>query len=167
MLGPILDTGIALMLVYLVLSLICTALQEWVAKIFELRSNNLETGLKSLMSDELARDFLQSLQLIGLNRAGPRTTLPGPIKLKSEFGISNIPADRFISYLFRGSDVSVPTGVVASDLTAGLARIDAAIDAIPSLSPEAERIKALLRGFKAEAAGEIEVFETKIKAMSA
>ena len=83
--------------------------------------------------------------------------------MKSEFGISNIPADRFISYLFRGSDVSVPTGVVASDLTAGLARIDAAIDAIPSLSPEAERIKALLRGFKAEAAGEIEVFETKVK----
>lgn len=151
------------MLMYLVLSLICTALQEWVAKIFELRSNNLETGLKSLMSDELARDFLQSPQLIGLNRAGPRTTLPGPIKLKSEFGISNIPADRFISYLFRGSDVSVPTGVVASDLTAGLARIDAAIDAIPSLSPEAERIKDLLRGFKAEAAGEIEVFETKVK----
>lgn len=56
------------MLMYLVLSLICTALQEWVAKIFELRSNNLETGLKSLMSDELARDFLQSPQLIGLKR---------------------------------------------------------------------------------------------------
>lgn len=163
MLGPILDTGIALMLMYLVLSLICTALQEWVAKILELRSNNLEKGLKSLMSDQLARDFLQSPQLIGLNRAGPRARLRGPIKLKSEFGISNIPADRFISYLFRGSDVSVPTGVAADDLAAGLARIDAAIDAIPSNSPEAERIKALLKGFKVEAAGEIEAFETKVK----
>jgi hypothetical protein len=47
----VLDVAIGLIFVYLLLSLICTALLEVIAAVFSLRAKNLEAGIRSLFSD--------------------------------------------------------------------------------------------------------------------
>ena len=49
--SEILDIGIGLAFVYLLLSLICTVLNEWIAGVMGLRAKNLEAGIRSLFSD--------------------------------------------------------------------------------------------------------------------
>jgi hypothetical protein len=49
---PIIDVAIGLVFAYVLLSMLCTLLNEWVARIFRLRSNNLTRGLKQLLSDK-------------------------------------------------------------------------------------------------------------------
>ena len=47
----ILDVAIGIAFVYLLLSLICTAINEWIASLLNLRGTNLEKGIRSLFSD--------------------------------------------------------------------------------------------------------------------
>ena len=47
----VLDVAIGLVFVYLLLSLVCTALLEIIAAFFNLRARNLEDGIRSLFSD--------------------------------------------------------------------------------------------------------------------
>ncbi|NWF94114.1 MAG: hypothetical protein HXY46_14530 [Syntrophaceae bacterium] len=47
----ILDVAIGLMVVYLFLSLICSVITEWISKRLEMRSKNLEEGIRSLLND--------------------------------------------------------------------------------------------------------------------
>jgi hypothetical protein len=47
----ILDVAIGMAFVYLLLSLLCTAINEWIAALFNLRGTNLEKGIRSLFSD--------------------------------------------------------------------------------------------------------------------
>ncbi len=47
----VLDVAIGLVFVYLLLSLICTAILEVIAAVFHLRATNLEQGIRSLFSD--------------------------------------------------------------------------------------------------------------------
>ena len=47
----VLDVAIGLVFVYLLLSLVCTALLEIIAALFNLRARNLEDGIRSLFSD--------------------------------------------------------------------------------------------------------------------
>jgi hypothetical protein len=49
--SEILGVGIGLAFVYLLLSLICSAVNEWIAGILGLRARNLEAGIQSLFSD--------------------------------------------------------------------------------------------------------------------
>jgi hypothetical protein len=49
--SAILEVGIGLALVYLLLSLFCSVISEWLARIFEFRANFLEQGIRSLFSD--------------------------------------------------------------------------------------------------------------------
>ena len=52
--GPIVDVAIGLIFFYVVLSLICSAVQELVASVFGLRSSNLGKGIRNLLGDEYA-----------------------------------------------------------------------------------------------------------------
>jgi hypothetical protein len=47
----ILDTAIGLVFIYLILSLICTALNEWIAGMLSRRSKTLYEGIKTLLED--------------------------------------------------------------------------------------------------------------------
>ncbi|HEX8456545.1 MAG TPA: glycoside hydrolase domain-containing protein [Pyrinomonadaceae bacterium] len=49
--SDILDVAIGLVFVYLMLSLICSVLNEWIAALFSMRSNNLEDGIRNLLKD--------------------------------------------------------------------------------------------------------------------
>ena len=59
---PIIEVAIGLVFAYVLLSMLCTFLNEWVARLFSLRSKNLERGLKQLLADQektgLAREVL-------------------------------------------------------------------------------------------------------------
>ena len=49
--NEIIEVGIGLAFVYLLLSLICTVMNEWIAGVLGSRARNLEAGIKSLFSD--------------------------------------------------------------------------------------------------------------------
>jgi hypothetical protein len=72
--SQILDIGIGLIFVYLLLGLIFSVLNEWIARIFALRSGNLEDGIRNLLSGkssegrELADIFYEHPLVKGLSR---------------------------------------------------------------------------------------------------
>jgi hypothetical protein len=59
---PVIEVAIGLVFVYVLLSMLCTFINEWIARLFSLRSHNLERGLKQLLADQektgLAREVL-------------------------------------------------------------------------------------------------------------
>ena len=52
---PIIDIALGLVLFYVVLSLVVSAVQEWIASVFALRSKNLLEGIRNLVGSESAR----------------------------------------------------------------------------------------------------------------
>ena len=48
---PIIEVAIALVFAYVLLSMLCTFINEWIALFLSLRSRNLERGLKQLLAD--------------------------------------------------------------------------------------------------------------------
>src|SRR5438552_1700945 len=70
MFNPIIETAIGLIFVYLLLSMICSALQEWIAALFALRASTLFEGItKMLCGDNNLRDQIFNHPLVdGLSR---------------------------------------------------------------------------------------------------
>lgn len=74
---PIMDVAIGLIFFYVLLSLVCSSIQEIIASIFGLRSRNLEKGIKNLIGREYARSVYKHPLIKGLRKPG---TLPSYIK---------------------------------------------------------------------------------------
>ncbi len=53
------DVGLGLMFIYLILGLVCTAANELIAGLFQMRRRNLEKGLKSLLTHEGDANLLE------------------------------------------------------------------------------------------------------------
>ena len=51
---PIIDVGLGLMFVYIVLSLVASAAQEWIASLLGLRAKNLRAGVQNLIGEDYA-----------------------------------------------------------------------------------------------------------------
>ena len=51
---PIIDVSLGLIFIYVSLSLVASAVQEWIASLLGLRSKNLWAGVKNLVGDEYA-----------------------------------------------------------------------------------------------------------------
>src|SRR5216117_1812189 len=64
-----LDIAIGLMLMYLVLSLLCTVINEWIATRLNLRAVGLQAALKALLDDESLRTAFFEHGLIAGTRA--------------------------------------------------------------------------------------------------
>lgn len=68
----ILDVSIGIILVYLFLSIICSALTEWLSGMLKLRAKNLEEGIRSLLDDPagggLAAQFFNHPLVRGLSK---------------------------------------------------------------------------------------------------
>lgn len=62
--SELLEIAIGLVLVYLLLSLICTTLTEFIARAYAMRSKNLEDGLRNLLEDETKLTELYNHPLI-------------------------------------------------------------------------------------------------------
>ena len=52
---PIIDVSLGLIFFYVVLSLVASAVQEWIASLLALRSTNLQSGVKNLIGDAYAK----------------------------------------------------------------------------------------------------------------
>ena len=83
MINTIVDTAISMATIYLTLSLLCAALQEWLAQLFKLRSGHLERSMTELLGRDLARRVLRHGVMTGLSLRGE--------------GPSYIPSDRFVA----------------------------------------------------------------------
>lgn len=74
--SEVLEVGIGIAFVYLLLSLMCTILNEWVAGFMAMRSQNLEAGIRHLLSDPdgtgLAKEFYEHPLIKGLSKPGKR-----------------------------------------------------------------------------------------------
>lgn len=86
---PIIDVAIGLALTYLLLSLICTTLMEWVAQIANLRGRTLVEGTRSLLGETAAESPLTQVVLnhalirgLGENNRMP-SYIPSPVFAKA------------------------------------------------------------------------------------
>jgi hypothetical protein len=72
--SEILEVAIGMGALYLVLSLVCSAITELVARVFAMRSGTLKSGVRNLLSDSdgkgLAKDFYDHPLVKGLYRRG-------------------------------------------------------------------------------------------------
>jgi hypothetical protein len=67
----LLEIFIGLAFVYLLLAVICSALSEWIARIFAMRSKNLEAGIRNLLQDPgLVEELYQHPLLKSFYRQG-------------------------------------------------------------------------------------------------
>ena len=53
---PIIDVTLGLVFFYVVMSLVASAVQEWIASLCALRSRNLRTGIENLVGDDYAKE---------------------------------------------------------------------------------------------------------------
>ena len=70
MFNPIIETAIGFVFVYLLLSMVCSALQEWIATLLALRSRTLFEGITEMLcGDSVLRDKIYNHALVkGLSR---------------------------------------------------------------------------------------------------
>lgn len=73
----IIDIALGLILFFLVLSLLCSAIQEWIASLFGLRSRNLRQGIDKLLGDKVARAFYEHGLLKSISRSDKPSKNPG------------------------------------------------------------------------------------------
>jgi len=106
MFGPVIDTVIAMATIYLVLSLLCTAVQEWLAQWTALRATNLKKGLDALLGQQMTTSILDHGIMAGL---APKGGSP-----------SYIPPDRFVAAI---SDLYMSGKQSAADVKSGLRAI--------------------------------------------
>ncbi len=65
---PIFDVTFGLVFIYLILSLVCSAVQELASSILGLRSKNLESGIKTLVGNDLAQKLYGHSLINGLSK---------------------------------------------------------------------------------------------------
>ena len=56
---PIIDVTLGLVFFYVVLSLVASAVQEWIASVCALRSKNLRSGVENLIGSDYAEKVYQ------------------------------------------------------------------------------------------------------------
>ena len=105
-----LEVAVGLFFIYLLLSLLCSAIIEWIAGIFALRARNLAAGIKRLLQDEtgvgLAKDLYSHGLIDGLSR---KSRKPGDKKpLKGKDGPSYIPPRTFATALMDNLGILLP-----------------------------------------------------------
>ncbi|UCF90382.1 MAG: hypothetical protein JSW39_19070 [Desulfobacterales bacterium] len=99
----LLDVGAGLGFIYLLLSLLCSALNEWIVRIFAMRANTLRDGIKNLLEkEELAKVVYQHPLIKGFYRQGWFDRF-----LKRTGGPSYIASGTFARALW---DIAVPEG---------------------------------------------------------
>lgn len=105
--SAILETIVGLMLIYLVLSLVVTALNEWVAQVCNLRGGTLHAGIRNLLGGELTTRLYEHPLIGGLtSKSGEASFFRGQANLPSY-----IPAHLFATALFDVIDPHHPGSV--------------------------------------------------------
>ncbi len=155
-----LDVGIGLALMYLVLSLVCTVVNEYIASKLKLRAKSLASGLTQLLDDGSVRAAFYGHGLVAgvtkaVKQAAPLMQSPAkttPLTVKDH--PSYIATDTFVLALV-GSLVS-PT---ASSPIPGLTDVQAAIGKLPD-----SNMKSSLQASLIAAQGDFDKFRLSVAA---
>jgi len=150
MFGPVIDTVVALVFVYLVLSLLCSAIQEWIAQLLGLRSTNLHERLADLITDAGALQVLDHGVMNGLGGNGSLADwLTAKLGWPDGKRPSHLPTDRFVSAFMA------TIGQAADDGQ----KLQAAIQAIPD-----PRLRQAATALLNDAKGDVDAFRTRLAA---
>src|SRR5262245_23311913 len=64
-LQELLEVAVGLVFIYILLSMVCMQVQEWLASLFRWRAENLEDGLREMLADEaLSANWIRTLRKI-------------------------------------------------------------------------------------------------------
>jgi hypothetical protein len=141
----ILDVAIGLLLAFLSLSLICSQINELIARAFAMRSNDLENGIRRMLNDPTGTGLVKRLYehplIVGLS---PRRTGLTLSRFAGGGGKpSYIPAEIFGVALL---DIIIPPGKPPADFVAVVRRGPANLeDADPEMKFVKQSIESLLR----------------------
>ena len=80
---PIIDIALGLIFFYVVLSLVASAVQEWIASLFALRSKNLNEGIERLLGDDYAKKIYQHPLIKNLARENSKPSYIAPETLST------------------------------------------------------------------------------------
>lgn len=139
----LLDIAISLVFLYLLLSLICSALAEYVEALLKKRSTNLLQGIKAMFNDPegdiLVEKLYNNAYIFSLFRGEYNAATPNPKNLPSY-----IPASNFVSALLG---VLVPDAEGNDDFD----KLKQSIDSIPS-----EKVRKTLSEIVTSASGNMD-----------
>lgn len=127
--GPIVDVAIGLIFFYVVLSLICSAVQELVASVFGLRSSNLHKGIHNLLGDEHADEIFNHPLIKHLAKHGKKPSYIRP----------SIFAAALLDVVGRRKDENDATALTSE-------QVRAALDKMDGKDPVRRVLQALARG---------------------
>lgn len=113
--GPIIDVAIGLIFFYVVLSLICSAVQELVASVLGLRSSNLKNGLHTLLGPCCAKKLYEHPLIRHLARQGKNPSYVRP----------SVFAAALLDVVGRGKDGDGAAVLSPEQLHAALEKMDA------------------------------------------
>ena len=100
----ILDVAFGLVVVYLLLSLLCTIVNEWIAQATRLRARTLRAGIENLLSDakfkRVTEDLYRHPLIAGLKH-GERdpSYIPGPVFAKAFLLVMSLATAAIIAVL--------------------------------------------------------------------
>lgn len=80
---PIIDVGIGLIFFYVVLSLVASSVQEWIASLFALRSKNLLSGVQNLIGNDYAKKVYEHPLVKNLSKKNKLPSYIAPETLSS------------------------------------------------------------------------------------
>lgn len=156
--SAIIDVALGLILFFLILSLICSAVQEWIASAVGLRSRNLRKGIENLIGADIAKRFYQHGQFAGLYK---QPSILGSLKkVGSNGGVGP-------SYLEPKQFANILIDVIdRSDEHAG-ARKDATAKTFDEIEKqlrniEQDEVRDALLSLLASADGKVEAFRTAL-----
>ena len=141
--NAILDVSIGLALMYLLLSLYCTIVNEFIASVFKLRARNLRRGIEEILDDgKLLKDFQETSVMKSMKR------------VSGTVGPSYLPPERFTAALFEAFEKG---GLSQSALVKDVV---GALDKLPKDSD----IRANLIALAQESADNIDAFRDRTAA---
>lgn len=112
---PVIEVAIGLVFMYLMLSMLCTFINEWIARWLSLRSKNLKAGLQQLLSDdEIVDEIFNHVLLRGSKQKG-KDKGKNPSYIASE-SFSRI----LIDVIDKKSDCAAKLAKNSKDLTAAV-----------------------------------------------
>ncbi len=122
--STVLEVAIGIIFIYLLLSLVCSVVNEWIAGILALRAKNLAAGIKNLLQDDkgtaVAKAIYNHSLIQGLSKTSqkPSTNVPATtpdvpptavVPLKGKDGPSYIPARTFAIALMDNLGLLLPS----------------------------------------------------------
>ena len=154
------DIALGLMLFFLVLSLVCSAVQEWIASAVGLRSRNLHKGIENLIGADIAKSLYNHGQFKSLYKETGRLGWLKKIGSNRGFGPSYIEPKRFANILIDVIDRSgaQQDGGVRRDATAKtFDEIEVSLKAI-----EQKHIREALLSLLSGAEGKVDKFREEL-----